>query len=62
MRQERKREGQDDPSNLLKSGPNKMAEGKKAQISEASRLFMQSHSKENNKYVMNCNDITCALN
>ena len=40
-----------------------MVEEKKAQISEASQFFMQSHSKENGKYVMICNHgITCAWN
>ena len=33
-----------------------MVKGKKAQISEASQIFMQSHSKENCKYVMICNE------
>ena len=43
-------------------GPHKIAEGMKAQISDASRFFVQSHSKENGKYVMICSDITCARN
>ena len=34
------------------SGQNKMVEGKKSQISEASRSFMHSHGKESGKYVM----------
>ena len=48
--------------NLLSgiSNINKMAKGEKSQISEASRSFMQSHSNENGKDVMICNDITCA--
>ena len=40
-------------------GPKKMAKGKKSQISEASWSFMQSHSNENGKEVMICNDIAC---
>ena len=48
--------------NLRESRLNKMAEEKKAQISEASQFFMQSHSKENGKYVMICNGVTCAWN
>ena len=38
-----------------------MTEGKKKQISEASRSFIKSYSKENGKYVMICNDITSAF-
>ena len=38
---------------------NKMVEEKKAQIYEASQSFMQSHSKENGKYLMFCHDVTC---
>ena len=52
VRLERKSEGWEKPSNPV-------AEGKKAQIYGASWFFMQSHIKENSKYVMICNDITC---
>jgi len=60
VRRERKSEGWDELSNPRESGPNKMAEGKIAQVSEASRSFMQSHSKENGNYVMICNENTGA--
>ena len=38
-----------------------MVEEKKAQISEASQFFMQSHSKENGKYVMICEQASSAF-
>ena len=62
VRWEGKSEGWDEFSNQQENRPNKMAEGKKAQISHTSLFFMQSHSKENGKYVMICIDITCAQN
>ena len=52
VKRERKSEGWDEPSNLRERGQNKMVEGKKAQISEVSQSFMQSHSKEIGKCVM----------
>ena len=38
-------------------GPKRMAKGKKSQISEASRSFMQSHSNENELKWQRCNDL-----
>ena len=62
MRRERSSDGWDKALNPQKNDAYKMAEGKKAQISEASWFFMQSHSKENGKYIMIYNDITYTRN
>jgi len=58
VRRERKRESREELSNPR--GRTKWRRERKQKIPEVSRSFMQSHNKENDKYVMISNDKTCA--